>query len=312
MALWSNLLIYLTIGAQNHGIVHRELLWLVDEVRRKDIKDYDVSRAPNGASGSNSSSRSQSRRRQGLTSHQCKRLTTAIAVDGGEATHAIKVQLQPIRRRGASGPTHGSQGEDMRNNYRATDRLGRQYSSTSSFLVVIDPHTKKVAGSSDDHPYQFAATPAPPQNDFNSLLNRANPTVGSIADAQRFDGSFSVNADFIRLLTGSSIIPSLPDDLAALPGSGPDKQTIWITLLALAVFAKNLTEDEASWMMLAEKAEMYIRTSLASLGVDATNVTAVVTRLKRAAANYVAYKFWVPILRRSDSSVVILVVSIDG
>ena len=65
-------------------------------------------------------------------------------------------------------------------------------------------------------------------------------------------------------------------------------------------------------MMLAEKAESFLRTSLASLGIDVTGVTAMVTRLKRVAAKYVAYKFWVPILRRSDSSVVILVVSIDG
>ena len=64
--------------------------------------------------------------------------------------------------------------------------------------------------------------------------------------------------------------------------------------------------------MLAERAECFIKTSLASLDVDATGVTTMVTRLKRAAAKYVAYKFWVPVLRRSDSSVVILIVSIDG
>ena len=287
---------------------------MLDEARRKDIKDYDVSRAPNGAYGPTSSSRSQPRRRQGPTSHQRKRLTTTIAVGGGGAAHSVKVQLQPIRRQRASGPTHGSQREDTRRTHGVTDRLGRQSSSTSSFLVVLDPHTKKVAGSSHDHPFQFAATPtpAPPQNDFDSLLNRPNPTVGSIADAQRFDGSFPVNADFIRLLTGSSTMPSLPDDLTTLPGSGQDKQTIWVTLLALAVFAKNLPEDEVSWTMLAEKAERFVKMSLASLGVDATSVAAMVTRLKRAAATFVAYKFWVPILRRSDSSVVILVVSIDG
>ena len=282
---------------------------MLNEARRKDIKHYDISGAPDGASGPTSSSRSQPGRWQDQMSHQRKRLTTAIAVDGGEATHSVKVQLQPIRKQGASGPTHGSQGEDMRRTYGGTGQLGRQYSSTSSFLVVVDAHTKKVAGSSHD---PAIPTPPPPQNDFDSLLNRSTPTVGAIADAQEFDGSFPVNADFIRLLTGSSSMPSLPDDLAALPGSGQDKQTIWVTLLALAVFAKNLPEDEDSWTMLAEKAERFIRASLGSLGVDATGVTAMVTQLKRAVAKFVAYKFWVPILRRSDSSVVILVVSIDG
>ena len=107
-------------------------------------------------------------------------------------------------------------------------------------------------------------------------------------------------------------MPSLPDDLVALPGPEQNKQTIWVTLLALAVFAKNLPEDEVSWTVLAEKAERSIGASLASLGVDAAGVTAMMTRLKRAAAKYVAYKFWIPILRRSDSSVVMLIVSIDG
>ena len=179
MALWSDPWSYLTIDAQNHDIVHRELSWLLDEAHRKDIKDYDASRAPGGASEPTSSSRSQPRRRQDPTTHQRKRMTTAIPVDGGKATHAVKVQLQPIRSRAASGPSHGTQGEDVRKNYGATDRLGRQY---LSFLVVIDAHTEKVAGSSEDHPFQPAATPtpAPPQNYFDSLLNHANPRLSPL------------------------------------------------------------------------------------------------------------------------------------
>lgn len=208
----------------------------------------------------------------------------------------------------------------MRKNYGETDQLGGQYPSTTSFLVVIDAHTKKVAGSPGNHPYQHsnivAAVPTPtvPQSNSDYSLARANPTVESIAKAQLFDGSFSINDNFIRLLTGSSSMPSLPDELAALPDSGQDKQTIWVTMLALAVFAKNLPEDEVSWTMLAEKAEEFVRKRLVSLGVDAdaTGVTEMVSRLKRAAAEHVAYKFWFPILRRSDSSVVILIVSIDG
>ncbi len=314
MTLWFNPLSYLTIGSQSHDILYRKVSWLLDEARRKDIKDYNVSKAPDGASGpTSSSSPSQP---QDPTSYQRDKLTTAIAVGGGEATHVVKVQLQPIGRRAASGPTHGSRGEEMRRNYGETDRRGRQHSSSLSFLAVTDAHTRKVAGSPDDyHSYQrSAATPTPtvPLNDFDSSLNRANPTVESIALAQRFDGSFSVNDDFIRLLTGSSSIPSFPDDLTALTGLEQDKQAIWIALLALAVFAKNLPEDEVSWTILAEKAEGFVISSLVSLGVDATGVTAMVSRLKRAAAKYVAYKFWIPILKRPDCSVVILVVSIDG
>lgn len=206
----------------------------------------------------------------------------------------------------------------MWKNYGETDQLGGQYPSASSFLVVIDAHTKKVAGSLGNHPYQHsnvvAAVPTPtaPQSDFDYSLPRANPTVESIAKAQQFDGSFSINDDFIRLLTGSSSMPSLPDELTALPDSGQGKQTMWVTMLALAVFAKNLPEDEVSWTMLAEKAERFVRKRLIALGVNDTDVAAMVSRLKRAAAKYVAYKFWFPILRRSDSSVVILIVSIDG
>lgn len=310
--LLSNPLSHLTIASQDHDEVHPELIGLLNEARCKDI---NVSRASGGASGPTSSSPSQSRRRQDPTLHQRNRLTTSIAVGGGEATQVVKAQLQPIGRPTGSGPTHSSWGGDMRSNHGETDRLGRQHSSTLSFLVVPDAHTQKVAGSPDDHSYQHStATPTPtaPQNDFDSPLNRANPTVEFIADAQRFDGSFPINDAFIRLLTGASSIPSLPDDLTALPGLLQDKQTIWVALLALAVFAKNLPEDEVSWTMLAEKAESFVRTSLASLGVDATGINPMVSRLKRAAAKYVAYKFWIPILKRPDSSVVILVVSIDG
>jgi len=310
---------FLTIGSQNHGIVTRDLLRLLDEARRNDIKDYDVSRTLGGALGPTSSSHSQPRGRQDPPSDQSNRPTTEIAVDSRGASHTVKVQLETIRKRAAaSDPVHGAEGEDMRKNYRGTDRLGRQHSSTFSFLVVIDAHTKKVAGSQGEDPSQHSdvvdtvPTPTASQSDFDSPLNRPNPTVGSIAAAQQFDGSFSANDDFIRLLTGSSSLPPLPEDLAALPDSGQVKQTIWITLLALAVFAKNLQEDEVSWTMLAEKAERFLSMSLVSLGVDDTDVTATVSRLKRAAAKYVAFKFWFPIVRRSDSSVVILIVSIDG
>jgi hypothetical protein len=309
----------LTIGYQDHGIVRGDLLRLLDEARRKDIKDYNVSRAPGGAPGSTSLSHSQPRGWQDPTPYQSNRPTTEITVNGREASHIVKVQLDLIRRLAAAGgPLHGVQGGDMRRNYRETDRPGRQHSPTFSFLVVIDAHTKKVAGSLGDHPYHDSdvvdtvPTPTASQTDFDSPLNGANPTVESIANAQRFDGSFSTDVDFIRLLTGSSSTPSLPEDLTALPDSVQDKQAIWVTLLALAVFAKNLQEDVDSWTMLAEKAEKFVRTSLVSLGVEDTGVTAMVSRLKRAAAQYVAYKFWFPILRRSDSSVVILIVSIDG
>jgi hypothetical protein len=298
----------LTIGSQNHDIVRPELLWLLNEARCQDIKDYDASRPPAGAPGLNSSSHSQAHGRQ---DHQRDRLTTAIAAGGGEATHLVKVRFEPIRRPAERSPVHGSKGEK---NHGETDRLGRQHSPALSFLVLLNDPNMKVAGSPGDRPIVIteAPTPTAPQSGFDSLLNGANPTVESIADAQRFDGSFSTNDGFVRLLTGSSSMPSLPDDLATLPGSVQEKQTIWITILALAVFAKNLPEDEVSWTMLAEKAENFVRTSLASLGVDAAGVTAMVSRLKRAAAKYVAFKFWFPILKRSDSSVVILVVSIDG
>lgn len=78
------------------------------------------------------------------------------------------------------------------------------------------------------------------------------------------------------------------------------------------MLTKNLPEDEDSSTMLAEKAETFVSTRLESLGVDTASVNAMMSRLKRAAAKYVSYKFWFPILKDSDSSLIILVVSIDG
>ena len=238
-------------------------------------------------------------------------LTTPIAVYGGGASHIVNVQVEPIHRRAARGLVYGS--AEVGNNRQAT----RQYSPASapmSFLVIGDAYIKTATSSPGDYPVAVA-TVSPPiasQSDFNSHLNGTNPTVKSIAEYQQFDGSFPVRDDFITLLTGSTSAPPLPADFTAISGLEQEKQVIWITMVALAVLAKNLPEDEDSWTMLAEKAETWVSTRLESLGVDPVFVNAMVNRLKRAAAKYVSYKFWFPILKGSDSSLIILVVSIDG
>lgn len=245
---------------------------------------------------------------QGSTSHA---LTTPIAVYGEGASHIVKVQVGPIHRRAAGGLVYSS--AEVGNNRQAT----RQYSPTSapmSFLIIGDAYIKTATGSPEDHPIAVASVSPPiaSQSDYNPPLNATNPTVKLISEYQQFDGSFPVRDDFITLLTGSTSAPPLPADFAAITGLEQEKQVIWITMVALAVFAKNLPEDEDSWGMLAEKAETFVSTRLESLGVDTASVSAMVNRLKRAAAKYVSYKFWFPILKGSDSSLIILVVSIDG
>jgi hypothetical protein len=278
----------------------------IHQARSEDNKD---------CRGPNSSSRSGASGQQAPIPHQRNSLTTPIAMDGVRATHLVKVQVRPLDRRAANLLTHDSEDEKTGDNRAEADWSRRQYSphiSPMSFLI-IDAHTMGVPGSPEDHPNFMAAasTSASSQSGFNSL-NGANPTVEAIAIAQQYDGSFPVDGGFICLLTGSPVPPSLPVELTALAGSEQDKHTIWATMLALAVFAKNLQGDAVSWRMLAEKAGEFVRTRLVLLGVDAGDVTAVVNRLRGAAAKYVSYKFWFPILKNPDGSVVILVVSIDG
>ena len=297
----------MTIGPQSDDKIHPKLSLVVDAARSEDIKHYDTS------FGRSPSSHLQANGQQGSTSHHSNALTAPIAVYGGGASHIVKVQVVPIRRGAARGLIHGS--ED-RNNRVEMDQARGHYSPTlppMSFLI-IDAYTKAVASSPENHPIAVGAISAQiaSHSGSNFPLNRTNPTVELIARAQRFDGSFPIDDSFIRLLTGSASAPSLPTDLTVLTGSEQKKQIIWVTMLALAVFAKNLPEDEVSWTMLAEKAEKSVRTSLDSLGVGAAFVTTMMNRLKSAAAKYVSYKFWFPIWKESDSSVIILVVSIDG
>jgi len=110
-------------------------------------------------------------------------------------------------------------------------------------------------------------------------------TVESIARAQQFDGSFPVNSDFIRLLTGSSSTPALPGELAVLSGSEQAKQIIWVTVLVLAVLAKKFAKDKDSWEMLAEKSSEFVETSLVLMGVDRGNAVTVTGQLEAAAAS---------------------------
>lgn len=273
---------------------------LVHRARSEDINNYDASFGRNPS-------------QQGSTLRQRNAGTTPIAIYGGGASHIVKVQVEPIRRRAARGLIYGSEDEEVGKNPQAR----KPYPSTSramSFLIIGDAYIKGVTSSPGDHPTAVAAisTSAAPQSGFNSLLNSTNPTVELIACDQRFDGSFPVRNSFIALLTGSASAPPLPTEFTNITGSEQEKQSIWVTLLALAVLAKHLPEDKVTWIMLAEKAENFVRRSLVSLGVDGASVTPVVNGLKKAAAKYVSYKFWFPILKGSDSSVIILVVSIDG
>jgi len=124
----------------------------------------------------------------------------------------------------------------------------------------------------------------PPQAQSRQASDPGTLTVESIARAQQFDGSFPVNSDFIRLLTGSSSTPALPGELTGLGGSEQAKQIIWVTVLVLAVLAKKFAKDKDSWEMLAEKSSEFVETSLVSMGVDRGNAVMVTGQLKVVAA----------------------------
>ena len=131
------------------------------------------------------------------------------------------------------------------------------------------------------------ALPTPTPVPASASYGGGTLTVESIARAQQFDGSFPVSGDFIHLLTRTSSTPALPGELAALSGSEQAKQTIWVTVIVLAVLAKKFGKDKDSWEMLAEKSSEFVETSLVSMGVDGGNAATVIKQLKTAAARNV-------------------------
>lgn len=88
-------------------------------------------------------------------------------------------------------------------------------------------------------------------------------TVEWIARSQKFDGSFPTTSDFLSVLLGSATLPALPSALSTCSGAKGDKDSIWVTLLTLAVLEKRFASEKDAWELLAEKSIRFVETVLA-------------------------------------------------
>ena len=88
-------------------------------------------------------------------------------------------------------------------------------------------------------------------------------TIEWIARSQKFDGSFPTTNDFLSPLLGSATLPALPSGLTTYTGSKEVKESVWVTLLMLAVLEKRFASEKAAWELLAEKSIQFVETVLA-------------------------------------------------
>ncbi len=88
-------------------------------------------------------------------------------------------------------------------------------------------------------------------------------TVEWIARSQKFDGSFPTTSDFLSTLLGSATLPALPSGLSTCSVSKEVKDSIWVTLLTLAVLEKRFASEKDAWELLAEKSIRFVETVLA-------------------------------------------------
>ncbi|PVF97084.1 VIT-domain-containing protein [Serendipita vermifera] len=134
----------------------------------------------------------------------------------------------------------------------------------------------------------YAAPAAPASSNYASakplvptLLN-----VEYLARAQKFDGSFPIDSQYISLVTSGGTL-SLPNALSGLGGSVETKKAVWATLLTIACMEKRLAGEKDVWEFLADKARDYISATLQDLCKDAAKAEALIKELAAAASRAV-------------------------
>ena len=113
-------------------------------------------------------------------------------------------------------------------------------------------------------------------------------TVEWIARSQKFDGSFPTTSDFLSLLLGSATLPALPSGLTTCSGPKEVKDTVWATLLTIAVLEKRFASEKDAWELLAEKSNQFVETVLVgALVTGNVQVGELLVGLREGAAKHV-------------------------
>lgn len=156
--------------------------------------------------------------------------------------------------------------------------------SQSSFLAEYEEEDESLSFSlCDDAP---SPTPPPLAAQPTGAPPALNLTVERIARSQKFDGSFPTTSDFLTLLLGSATLPALPSGLTTCSSPKEIQESVWVTLLTLAVLEKRFASENAAWELLAEKSIRFVETVLAG-GLVTGNVGEFVAGLRGEAAKHV-------------------------
>ena len=75
--------------------------------------------------------------------------------------------------------------------------------------------------------------------------------------SQNTDGGFDAN--YIKSSELSSTFSSIPSVIADLTENDDVKQTIWATIIALALLETRFNDRESEWMLIAKKAKSYLK-----------------------------------------------------
>jgi hypothetical protein len=113
-------------------------------------------------------------------------------------------------------------------------------------------------------------------------------SVEWIARNQKFDGGFPTTSDFHSVLLGSATLPALPSVLVTCSGPKEVKDSVWVTLLTLAVLEKRYASEKDAWELLAEKSIQFVETALAgALATGNVRVGELIAGLRGEAAKHV-------------------------
>lgn len=87
---------------------------------------------------------------------------------------------------------------------------------------------------------------------------------------QTAHGYFEITKDFEGFLNLSrnDIMGHIPQEISSLDLEDNVKETIWVTILALAFMEKNYSDMEDEWSLIADKSTKYIKKTLSGRNIN--------------------------------------------
>ncbi|KIM34058.1 hypothetical protein M408DRAFT_325583 [Serendipita vermifera MAFF 305830] len=110
-------------------------------------------------------------------------------------------------------------------------------------------------------------------------------SLAALAKAQGFDGGFVNTPDTSSLLLQGRPTPPMPKALEETSLPVEDKETVWMTILALTVLQKQFStaQERDAWSLMAEKAMEFVRSVFLDGGMAETRIQSILGELENEA-----------------------------